>query len=462
MLKHILNYLGSSFSSKLIVFLSAIVYSRLMTVEEFGLLNLYISYLWIFVIIFSSNFYTAIGRYIYEEKEDFNHFFSTVSIIIFLFSIISIFILIYDIDYFEKILRLPREVIFILIITTIALILESIFTQIAVYHQQSALIFKITFFKSMGGFLLSLLFLFFIVNYQRYFAVIYAELIISVFLILYILYKLRKYFSLKYNKAHIKYMMNYSIPLIPYMLSLTLLSQSDRIMIDYFYGNKETGLYSMAYNLGIVLVLVIGALLNAWNPSYFKYMNNKDYKKVERGSNNIFLICIIITLLIVLFGEDIASVILSEEYESSLHLISVIAISGLASSIWQIWGRITAYVNKTYITSILAVIATVLNIGLNYYLLPIYGYEVAAWTTLASYLVIGILALIVSNLIIGYYQVNILEKVLPIIFLIIVYFVFKYICLNVIYVLFIKFLFLSVILFIYRNKVVNLKKELFE
>ena len=186
MLKHILNYLGSSFSSKLIVFLSAIVYSRLMTVEEFGLLNLYISYLWIFVIIFSSNLYTAIGRYIYEEREDFNHFFSTTSIIIFLFSIISIFILMYDIDYFEKFLRLPREIIFILIITTIALILESIFTQIAVYHQQSTLVFKLTFYKSIGAFVLSLIFLFFIVNYQKYFAVIYAELIVSVFLILYI------------------------------------------------------------------------------------------------------------------------------------------------------------------------------------------------------------------------------------------------------------------------------------
>lgn len=457
-----MNYLGSGFSSKLIVFLSAIVYSRLMSIEEFGLLNLYISYLWIFVIIFSSNLYTAIGRYIYEEEEDFNHFFSTTVIVIFLLSLFAMFILIYKVEYFEILLKVPKEVVFILTITTIALILESILTQIAVYNQQSTLVFKLTFFKSMGAFVLSLIFLFFIVDYQKYFAVIYAELIISVFLILYISYKLRKYFSFKYNKAHIKYMMNYSIPLIPYMLSLTLLSQSDRIMIDYFYGNKETGLYSMAYNLGIVLVIVIAALLNAWNPSYFKYMNNKDYKKVEIGSNNIFLICIFITLLIVLFGENIASVILSKEYKSSLHLISIIAISGLASSIWQIWGRIIGYVHKTYITSLLAVIATILNIGLNYYLLPIYGYEIAAWTTLVSYLTIGILSLLVSNFIIRYYQINIYEKVLPIIFLIIVYFVFKYIGLNVIYALFIKILFLIGILFIYRNKLINLKKDLFE
>lgn len=460
--KSIKNYLGSNFSSKLIVFFSAIVYSRLMSVEEFGILNLYMSYLWIFMIVFSLNLYSAIGRYIYEESEDFNHFFSTTVLVIFLLSAICICILIYKIEYFEILLRLNKKIIFVLIITTLALILESILTQIAVYNQQSALVFKLTFIKSITGFVLSLIFILLFVNYEKYMSIIYAELVINIFLIIYILYKLKIYFSIKYNKKHIKYMAKYSIPLIPYMVSLTLISQSDRIMIDFFYGNQETGLYSMAYNLGIVLVIVVSALLNAWTPSYFKYMNEKNYKKVENDSDNIYLICFFITLLIVLFGENIASLVLAKEYESCLNLISVIAISGLASAIWQIWGRITAYIHKTYMTSVLAIMATVLNVGLNYYLLPIYGYEIAAWTTLSSYFFIGVLALFVSNFMIGYYKVNILEKVLPIIFLIIVYFIFRYINLKIIYLVFIKFFFIIGILFIYKHKLINLKKDLFE
>lgn len=460
MIKHVINYLCSGFSSKLIIFFSAIIYSRLMSVQEFGILSLYISYLWIFVIIFSSNLYTAIGRYIYEEKEDFNHFFSTTVVVIILLFLSMTFVVIYKVEYFEILLRLPRTIIFILIITSIALILESMLTQIAVYNKQSALVLKLTFFKSIGAFVLSLIFLFFIINDKKYFAAIYAELIVNIFLILYILYTLKKYFIFEYKKSHIKYMMSYSIPLIPYMLSLTLLSQSDRIMIDYFYGNKETGLYSMAYNLGIVLVIAIAALLNAWNPYYFKYMNDKDYKKVEIGSDNIYLICFFITLLIVLFGEDVASMILSKEYQTSLHLISVIGISGLASAIWQIWGRVIGYAHKTYLTSILAVIVTILNIGLNYYLLPVFGYEIAAWTTLASYVFIGWVALIVSNYLIRYYHIDIFEKLFKIIILVILVVFFKFFRFDFYIEYFLKITILISFIFYYKQVILQVRKEL--
>jgi len=216
----------------------------------------------------------------------------------------------------------------------------------------------------------------------------------------------------------------------------------------------------MAYNLGIVLVIVIAALLNAWNPSYFKYMNNKNYKKVEIGSNNIYLICFFITLLVVLFGENVASIILSKEYETSLHLISVIAIGGLASALWQIWGRVIGYAHKTYLTSTLAVIATILNIGLNYYLLPIYGYEIAAWTTLASYLTIGVLALLVSNFIIGYYQVNIFEKLFKILLLICFILFFEYIKLNFYIEFFVKMIICVSFIMFYKKELYLLKKEL--
>lgn len=459
-LKHIINYLGSSFFSKLIVFFSAIVYSRFMSVEEFGLVNLYMSYMWIFVIVFSLNLYTSIGRYIYEERSDFKYFFSVAVLVILCISIFCTFVLISNIKYFEILLGLPENVIYMMTVAAIALILENIFVQIAIYKYQSATVLKITFFKSIISFALSIILLLYIVESKKYLAVIYAEFIVSICLILYIMYTLKDNFNLKYNKAYIKYMVNYSIPLMPYMLSLTLMSQSDRIMIDYFCGNMQTGLYSMAYNLGIVLVVVVAALLNAWNPSYFKYMNAKDYKKVEFGSNSIYLICFFITLLIILFAKDISILFLSEEYEDSLCLIGIVAIAGLASSIWQIWGRVIGYANKTYITSLLAVLATILNIVLNYYLLPICGYKIAAWTTLASYSAMGIISLFVSNTVIGYYRLRIVDKILPLLFLLIIYFVFTYLNIGTFYSLLLKVVVLTCILFFYKNKILSLKRSI--
>ncbi len=463
LIKHIRNYLGSSFSSKFIVFISAIVYSHFMSVEDFGVLNLYMSYIWIFVIIFSSNFYTAIGRYIYEEKDDFNHFFATNVMLMLMVFVFFSFLLFFYIEEFEKILNLPQKVIYVLVVTTLALILENIFTQIAIYNEQSALIFKILFLKSMAIFLFGLFLLFFVVKTNKYLGVIYAEFLIGLFFILYIILKLKDYFKIFYKKEHLTYMFNYSLPLIPYMLSLTLLSQSDRIMIDYFYSSKEVGLYSMSYNLGIVLVIVVGALINAWNPRYYKFMNDKNYKKVEEDSKSIFLISFFISLFIVLFAQDISNLILSTNYDSSLHLISIVAIGSLASAIWQIWGRITFYINKTYITSIVSLLAVMLNIGLNYYLLPLFGYEIAAWTTLVSYLFMGLLCLYISNYFIGYYKVNIIDKVFMLFLLICIYLLFEYYMnINIFIEIFLKFICICLCIFLFKKDIYRAKGILFE
>ena len=43
------------------------------------------------------------------------------------------------------------------------------------------------------------------------------------------------------------------------------------------------------------------------------------------------------------------------------------------------------YQKKTYLIAVITIITGAINVGLNYWLIPIYGYEVAAWTTLFSY-----------------------------------------------------------------------------
>lgn len=458
MVRHIINYLGSSFSSKLVVFFSTIVYSRVMSVEEFGVLNLYMSYIWIFVIIFSLNLYTSIGRYIYENYNDFNSFFSMDIILILLILTFFTCILFYNIEYFELLLRLPIDVIFILIVVVVAIILENIFIQIMIYNKQSGIVFKITFLKSIAVFVFSLVFMSFLINDRKYLSIIYADLLVSLFLIIFITLKLKKYFIFKYKINHIKYMLKYSIPLIPYMLSITLLSQSDRIMIDYFYGNNETGLYSMAYNLGIVLNVFLLAIMNAWNPTYFSSMNDGSYERVRSGLDGIYLISFFITLSIVLFGENVASILLSKEYQKSLHLISIVSISTLAYAIWQIWSTVIIYIKKTYLISLFVVVSTAINIFLNFLMLPVFGYESAVWTTLLSYIIMGLMCLLFNNYCVDYYKINILNKIYKVLILLIIYNIFDYFHLEFDILLKI-FIFLFFII-IYRKKILVAKKDI--
>jgi O-antigen/teichoic acid export membrane protein len=455
---HIKNYMGIAVLKKLLIIVTIVLYSRFLNPDEFGVLSLYVSYLPIVVIIITLNLHTAIGRYIFEENRDFSNFLSTSLLLIGLLSVISVILITVNINYLGILLKIPVYTIYMLLIVAIVTVMETIFHQINNFREKSKILLNYYFFKSVTIVTLSIYLILKVFNEDRYYAILVGELIVYIIIGVYLIIFL--YVNLEYNIKydHIKYMVSYSIPLLPYMLGVSLLSQSDRLMITYFYSTYETGLYSIGYNIGIVMVLILNALLNSWNPSYFMNMNNKNYKRVESDSDILFFITSVITILLILFGEMIFKIILHEKYHSGLDIVPVIALGGFAFSLWQIWGRVIGYSKKTYIISLLTIFGIVTNIGLNYMLLDKFGYKIAAWTTFVSYLVMGFGGIIISNIYIKIYNVKLYKKILTFIsFTIIVLFLEQKMFAHNTIILFKVTLLLSV-LFIFRYRIYSFIK----
>lgn len=457
LLGHFRNYLGSAIASKLIAFLSVVVYSRLMSIEDYGTVSIFTAYIWILAIIFSGNLYTSIGRYIYLEKGDFDSFFTTAMTVMGVISAASIAVITIWINQFEKIFALNSLAIMILTVVVIAAVMESIFTQIAIYMKQSDLLFKLLTFKSLGSFLLCIA-LILLMDERKYLALMFSELISGSILVIVVFYKLKNHFKLRFMFEHLKYMFSYSVPLIPYMISLTLISQSDRLMINYFFSEREAGLYSLVYNVGIAPVLIATALLNAWNPSYHKYMNNHEYDKVSVQTEHIFNLLFLIAIIGVVIGKEASMLILDKKYYSALDMFPIISIGALGSCMWQIWVRNITYVHKTYIMSILALIGLALNAGLNYVLFPLYGYTVAAWTTVASYMLMGFASIVITNLVVKHCRVTLTDKLIKVSAIIVLYFLLKELPVSFTFGLAFKLLLMAAIIFFYRNTILEFGK----
>ena len=78
--------------------------------------------------------------------------------------------------------------------------------------------------------------------------------------------------------------------MIPYALGAVILAQFDRIMISSYSGSSAAGLYSFAYNIGMLQMLIVGALNTAWMPRYFDYLNKKDFSSHDSETIQIFKI----------------------------------------------------------------------------------------------------------------------------------------------------------------------------
>lgn len=63
-----------------------------------------------------------------------------------------------------------------------------------------------------------------------------------------------------------KYALHYNIPLIPHYLSQQVLNQADRLMINRMCGSAQTAIYTVAYQIAMVLNIVTTAIESSFTP----------------------------------------------------------------------------------------------------------------------------------------------------------------------------------------------------
>lgn len=396
MLRHTLNHLGVAVASKVMPLASLLVYSRFLEPAEFGVVSLFFSYIWILGIVLTLNLHTGIGRFIYDKQHRIGELVGTTLLAVGVLFAVGVVVATLDVSRFAALLNLPAASAPFLFAVAAGQVAESLIVQVLTAREHSGRLLVAIATRSLGS-LAATVALLYALPSDKYFAVIYAEGTLSLMLVIYLLMLLRTDRPWSFSLPLLRVFAAYCVPLIPYMLSLTLLSQFDRVMIDRLFGKEVTGIYSIGYNLGILLVMVAGSLLNALNPRFFDGMDKSRYDDVKRDASAVFAVCALCAFTLALFGPEVAALLIPSKYAEGFALIPLVAVGGLASVVFQLWGRVVGYTKKTYLLSLIAVVATVLKIGLNLLLLPVLGYWGAALTTVVAYVFMAYTVVAVIN-----------------------------------------------------------------
>ena len=238
---------------------------------------------------------------------------------------------------------------------------------------------------------------------NRYMGLIWGQVIVGLAFSTYLAIQIRPYIKWKFDKKHLKYIFSYSIPLIPYTLSSIILDQFDRIMINHYNGSESAGLYSFSYNIGMLLNIFSGALYQAWMPNYFEFMKKKDFSSLDLNADRMFRIVLAGAAFLIFFGQDIGKLLASRDYHSSLHIVPIIVLGYVFYAIFPLYAWSMGYAIKTFWASFIVLFSGSVNILLNRIFIPQYGYEAAAYTTLASFIIMAFFAWFANRFILHLY-----------------------------------------------------------
>ena len=196
---------------------------------------------------------------------------------------------------------------------------------------------------------------------------------------------LRKQANL-YDKNIWKFALGYNLPLIPHFLSVIILAQSDRIMINHLCGSSATGIYSVAYSVAAVMLIVNTAVMDSIIPWTYRCLDKQDYSKLPMVSVASLSAIGIINILISMVAPEVISLMAPHEYYSAIYLIPPVAFSNVFIFMFNLYANIEYFYEKTKLIAFASALSAMANIILNFIFIPKFGFIAAGYTTVVSYM----------------------------------------------------------------------------
>jgi O-antigen/teichoic acid export membrane protein len=231
-------------------------------------------------------------------------------------------------------------------------------------------------------------------------APVLGGLISQVLLLAVLLFIIKNYLSLSYNKSEIKIQLAYGFPQMIIGLGYYLLNWVDRLFINRYCTLDDVGIYSLGHKLGLIIhIIFIIPFSQIWAPMRMEYRNDADitnfYKLIL---TYYFIIGFFFTVVISVFARELLIIMSGHpEYLPAYKVVPFVMVAHLFFGVINIVDSGIIFERKVSYHAYLFCLALMVNIILNYMLIPKYGYMAAAHNTLISYMLLIAAVIYVSN-----------------------------------------------------------------
>ena len=379
------GYVIGNYLLKGITFLSAPIFTRLLTTEEFGNFGTYTSYESIFYIIVGLALHSSINNAKYKYKEKFEEYVSSIVLLTGISTFLWMILANVFYDSYGQALDLSRLLVNILVLHCFGTAMFQFFNTYVSLNYSVKSFMKLTSINALTNMALSIILILTVFSESRFLGRVIGTalpiFLIAVYIVIYFCRKSKPVINLQYWK----FAWRYSLPIIPHGISQVILSSFDRIMIKNMIGAAEAGLYNFAYTIYSLIKVVSTSLDNVWKPWIYEKMDAKDYKAIHKQGTSYAFGMALFTSLIVMVAPEIIKILGAREYWDSTNCVVPVVIGGYFAFIYTLPVMIEYFYGKTKFIAVGSVLAAAINVILNAFFIPRYGYIAAAYTTMLTY-----------------------------------------------------------------------------
>lgn len=394
-------YVIATLFSRGLAFITVPIFTRIMTTDQIGKVNLYNS--WYSVISVIATLSLTSGGFavaMMEFKDERDEYISSVLSLTSIIAIIIGLIYFINMNFWNDLLGLPTELMVLMICGFLFAPARDFWLARKRYEYEYKVPSLIIFISALIASLLSII----IVLYEKNNGIVdtaigrlfgnYVVLYGVAFIIWINLFRKGKVF---YNKKFWKTSLYISIPLIGYSIATQILNVSDRAMISHYINDSAVGIYGTLYTVSSISLLVWQAINSSFVPYMFRNIKDNKLQNIRKHSYELLFLYSIVSMCLTCFAPEIVKTLATSEYYEAVYIMPPIAAGIFFTSLAQMYSNVCVYYKKTKYVMYPAAIAAIFNIILNMFFIPKYGYMAAAYTTLVSYIIWAMCQILFSN-----------------------------------------------------------------
>jgi O-antigen/teichoic acid export membrane protein len=206
----------------------------------------------------------------------------------------------------------------------------------------------------------------------------------------FVLLAYRRYqLGLDFDRGLLRAMNRFGMPLVPSALALWAINFIDRFFVAVFKGQNEVGVYSLAVRASSVIVFLMVAFRLAWPAFAYSIEDDSVAKRTYAFVLTYLLfVCCWMSLVLGLLSPWIVRILAPDkpDFYRASEAIGILAFAGTAYAGYTVLAIGIGRARLTRFNWIVTGGAAVVNIALNFALIPPFGMMGAAISTAAAYL----------------------------------------------------------------------------
>jgi O-antigen/teichoic acid export membrane protein len=196
--------------------------------------------------------------------------------------------------------------------------------------------------------------------------------------------------GLEFSRDLLRQMNKFGMPLVPSALALWAINFVDRFFIAVFKGQVEVGVYSVAVRISSVIVFIMIAFRLAWPAFAYSIEDDQEAKRTYAFVLTYLLfLCSWISLALGLLSPWLVKVLAPKpEFARASEAVALLAFASSAYAGYTVIAIGIGRARKTQLNWIVTGAAALVNVALNFALIPPYGMMGAAISTAVAYVVL--------------------------------------------------------------------------